>query len=159
MAGDLLLINMTYNDMQTLKAASGAEIKTIYHSDKSWAEYHNVLESRLDDGPPSNRTDLPAHAYVTFSSGNRSELEDYCNDKIQKARLNDVLKKLSRPLGVVTANPNLDGWPGGGDWDSASNLLIYAVNRGNVIIEYYKVDGSPIMNLYKNDPNWTKVPE
>jgi hypothetical protein len=78
---------------------------------------------------------------------------------MQKAKLNNYLLKLSRPLGVVSANPNLDRWPGGDNWDSAASQLITALQSSNVTVEYYKQNGRPIMDVFGKDSDWTKVPE
>jgi hypothetical protein len=159
MAGDLLIVDISFNQKQTLEQSGATIDKAIFHSDKSWGQFSHVLEERLRLGPPNNRRNLPAHAYITFNSANRHVVDRFCQDRTQKARLNDVLVQLARPLGVVSNNPNLGNWPGNNTWDGAANLLLDALTRGNVIIEYYKQDRSPIMDVFGKDPNWKKHPE
>jgi hypothetical protein len=159
MAGDLLIIDMPYETKATFQAAGATVVQSIFHSNRSWGDYQNLLEARLGLPGPANRTNLPAHAYVTFEAANRDRVGAYCANDIQKAKLNNHLLTLIRPLGVVTANPNLAAWPGGPNWDDAANLLIAALNQGSVVVEYYKQDGSPIMNVFGPDPDWAKIPE
>ena len=143
MAGDLYIQNISYDQFQTLKAAGGVVEEAIYHADRGFAEYENVLNTRLAAGPPSNRVHLPAHGYVAFRAANRGTTQGYVTG-VNRLKLGNLLEKVSRPLGVVTANANLTAWnatlgPG------RATLLANALNNGNVIIEYYKYDGSPIL--------------
>jgi hypothetical protein len=149
MAGDLLIENISFDQQLTLVEAGGIVGTDIFHADKPWRQYKPVLDQRLVGGGPNRRADLPAHAYITFNASNRAALEKYCNDGVKKARLSDLLKKCTRPLGVVSANVNLAHWPGE-SWDGPANSLMAALTRGNVIIEYYKVDGSPILDVHRD---------
>ena len=117
----------------------------IYHADRDWYTYENVLRTRLAAGPPSSRVHLPAHGYVTFKASDRTDTANYvAANPIHKARLGNVLEKVSRPLGMVSANAGLAAWnPALGL--GRSDILVAALNGGNVIIEYYKIDGSPIL--------------
>ncbi len=159
MAGDLLIENLSLDDKNTFEAAGATIQKAIYHSDKAWRQYENVLIERLNNPGPSARGDLPAHAYIRFDANNAGMVDAYCNSRINKAKLNNALVKLSRPLGIVSANPNLANWPGNGDWDSAANILLTALANGSVVIEYYKQDNSPVINVFGYDNDWGKYPE
>ena len=152
MAGDLYIQSISYDQFQTLKAAGAVVEEAIYHADRGWAQYENILETRLAAGPPSNRVNLPAHGYVSFRAANRGATQGYVANGMNKLKLGNLLEKVSRPLGVVTANANLNAWTatlGAGRAD----LLAAALNRGNVIIEYYKYDGSPILTVQNG---WAK---
>jgi hypothetical protein len=143
MAGDLYIQDISYDQFQTLKAAGGVVEEAIFHADRGFAEYENVLNTRLAAGPPCNRVNLPAHGYVAFRAANRGVTQGYAAG-VNRLRLGNFLEKVSRPLGVVAANANLNAWnatlgPG------RVNLLAAALNNGNVVIEYYKYDGSPIL--------------
>jgi hypothetical protein len=156
MAADLFIESLSYDQLRFLKDAHGTVGEVIYHADRGWHQYEHVLRTRLAAGPPSGRALLPAHGYVTFKATDRTDLAHYvAASPINKARLGNVLEKVSRPLGMVTANPGL------GAWNPALGLgrvdiLIAALNGGNVIIEYYKVDGSPILTVHTG---WQKVDE
>lgn len=115
-----------------------------------------MLRARLAAGPPSARALLPAHGYVTFKATDRTDVAHYIGaSPVNKARLGNVLEKVSRPLGLVTANPGLVAWnPALGM--GRADILVAALNGGNVIIEYYKVDGSPILTVHTT---WQKVEE
>lgn len=153
MAGDLFIENISCNHFNFLKDAHGTEVQDIYHADRDWRTYEDVLRTRLSGNPPSNRAHLPAHCYVTFEGKNRSETTKYVTaSPINKARLGNVLEKASRPLGLVTANPNLNAWNatlGLGRVD----ILIAALNKGSVTIEYYKYEGSPVAIVHTT---WAK---
>ncbi len=157
MAGDLLIVDISFNQKRIFEQAGATSGKEIFHSNKSWGNFYQVLEERLILEPPSKRKNLPAHAYITFNAANRDAVIKYCEDPIQKTRLNDVLIKCSRPLGIVTNNPNLKEWPGSTNPYSA--ILLTALEKGNVIIEYYKQDRSPIMDVFGNDSSWNKYQE
>ena len=158
MAGDLLIVDMSFETKETFMAAGATLGTQIFHCDKSWSSNHANLEGRLALAGPANRVGLPAHAYITFFAANRQNVAQYCADKVQKAKLNNHLVKLSRPLGVVSANPNLGAWSGAG-WDGAANLLLAALQAGNVVIEYYKQDRSPIVDVFGSKRDWARVPE
>lgn len=156
MAGDLLIVDMPFETKQTFEAAGATVGQQIFHANRTWSSTHGNLEGRLGLGGPANRVQLPAHAYVTFAAANRAQVAAYCANATQKAKLNNHLVKLIRPLGVVAANANLAGWPGAG-WDGAANLLIAALNQGNVVVEYYKQDGSSVLDVFGG--TWQKLPE
>jgi hypothetical protein len=64
-----------------------------------------------------------------------------------------VLDRVSRPLGLVAKNANLN------DWDALQgvgrvDLLMAALNMGNVIIEYYKIEGDPILSARAGWAGW-----
>lgn len=147
MAGDLYMENIGYDEFNTLQAAGAVVGQAIYHADKSWNTNKSVLDDRLAAAAPSARQNLPAHGYVTFNAANRHATTAYAGLGINKAKLNNLLTKVTRPLGLISANANLAGWPGA---DPAA-MLLAALNLGNVIIEYYKYDGSPILYVKKND--------
>jgi len=144
MAGDLFIENISCNHFNFLTDAHGTEVKDIYHADRDWRTYENVLRTRLASGLPANRVQLPAHCYVTFKATNRTETSTYVSSSpINKARLGNVLEKVSRPLGLVAANPNLNNWNGLPAL-ARVDMLIAALGRGSVTIEYYKYEGSPV---------------
>jgi len=152
MAGDLYIENIAYEQFQTLKAAGAVVEEAIFHADRGFYEYENVLQTRLAAGAPSNRTNLPAHAYVAFRAANRGTTQGYVANGMTRLKLGNVLEKVSRPLGVVAGNPNLNAW-NASLGPARANLLAAALNQGNVIIEYYKYDGSPLLNVQKG---WAK---
>jgi hypothetical protein len=154
-AGDLYVENITYDQFKVLGEAgaefgvSGTTEGAVFHADKSWYEFQDVLKERLSAGAPSDRRNLPAHSYVAFRASNRQAVQVFAKDPFNKARLNNFLAKCSRPLGMVAGNSNLQNWPGAG-WDGPVTTLLTALDFGNVIIEYYKYDGSPIMNVQRD---------
>ncbi|EAQ65613.1 hypothetical protein MED121_08613 [Marinomonas sp. MED121] len=159
MAGDLLIENLTFDEKDTFQSAGATIVKSIFHSDRSWGQYQNILNQQLTAPPPARRANLPAHAYITFDANNAGLVQAYCDNKVNKAKLNNALVKCSRPLGVVSANPNLANWPGNGTWDAAANIILAALANGSVVIEYYKLDGAPIMDVFGKDTDWKKIPE
>ncbi|KVU50969.1 hypothetical protein [Burkholderia ubonensis] len=149
MAGDLLIIDMPFETKATFQAAGATVEQKIFHSDRSWGTNRDILEQRLPLtlAGPANRAGLPAHAYVIFAAAKRQQVATYCANPVQMAKLNNHLVKLCRPLRVVTANPHLAQWPGVGV-NGAANLLLAALNQGNVVVEYYKQDGSPVIDVF-----------
>ena len=119
------------------------------------------------------RVGLPAHGYVTFNSWDRNQVAGFVTASlINKGRLGNVLGKVSRPLGLVTENSRLGSWKNplsANDPNQAKDpnvnasqglanvdILIAALEGGPVIIEYYKVDESPILFAR---PGWARNDE
>lgn len=148
MAGDLFIEDLSFDQFQLLTDAHGTAARHIYHANRGWHSCENVLRTRLQAGPPSSRAGLPAHAYVTFSSADRAQIAAFVTaSAINKGRLGNVLDKVSRPRGLVSENPHLSSWygPMATGLDKV-DLLVDALNFGNVIIEYYKFNGIPILS-------------
>ena len=155
MAGDLFILNIAYEQFQTLKAAGGVVEEAIYHADRGFAEYESVLNTRLTAGAPSNRVHLPAHGYVAFRATNRGTTQGYVANSITRLKLGNVLEKVTRPLGLIAANGNLNAW-NASLGPQRADILAAALNNGNVVIEYYKYDGSPILFVQSG---WAKHDE
>ena len=151
MAGDLYIENISFDEFRVLEDSGAVIDRNIFHADKSWHRYQHVLRERLPLGAPSNRVNLPAHAYVRFEGVNRQALATYMGDRINRARLNNLLDKCTRPLRVVSAHPRLNNW--GRRGENHADMLLEAVNLGNVTLEYYKYDGSPVLFV---QTGWTK---
>ncbi len=150
MAGDLMIQNLTYNQRTTLIEAGGTADLTIYHADKPWSD--GALDSRVSS-QNGTRVGLPAHSYITFKGG-AGLSGDYSGDRVKQLRLDDILRKCSRPA-FVSQKASLNGWPGVGAL-SAVNILVAALPLGSIIIEYYTFDGKAISSVFTE---WSKVDE
>jgi hypothetical protein len=157
MAGDLFIENITTDQCKMLTEAGGEAGEIIFHSDREFNDYESVLRAQLVDGAVTTRHHLPAHSYVTFKASKRDTLSAYASNKMQALRLDDFLKKCSRPLGLVSNKASLAGWPGATAL-SATTIFVAAVTQGNVIIEYYKFDGRTLLYPGYRE-TWQKVPE
>lgn len=157
MAGDLFIQNITFNQVKMLTDAGGTQTKTIFHSDRSWSADQHVLTAQLAPTAANNRTHLPPHAYVTFSSANRAAIRTFVQSSTNPLRFKDFFATVSRPLGVVANNPNLAQW----NAVNANRVAIFldALDHGNVTLEYYLFDNGQLMTIWGKDTSWTKAPE
>jgi len=149
MAGDLLLQNLTYNQRSTLIEAGGVQTMSIFHSDKVWDKGLG-LSTFLKSGSAS-RVGLPPHSYITFE---RELSATYRTDKMLRLRLDDLLRKATRPA-FVSVKASLAGWPGVGPL-SAVLILEAALPLGKIIIEFYTMDDTKLHQVF---PTWQMVPE
>jgi hypothetical protein len=155
MAGNIFIQNITSKELAVLTAAGAIMDTRIYHANRSWANFQARLTAQLQTGAQNNRVNLPAHMYVTFNANDatRNTLRKYLDIAVQKQSLKAVLDRTWRPLGVVSNQPYLEGWPnnvppGGSPGPSTDRLLSVITNDGPVIIEFYQVDGTPVLQKY-----------
>jgi hypothetical protein len=152
MAGDLYIESIDEQQMINLKAAGATVTEAIYHADRPFYEHQDRLNTQLQPGALNSRLTLPAHAYVRFDAANRSKYDLYVNDPVKRLRMDDFLKKCTRPLGLVSANAHLANWPGNTVF-SAALMLQAALQNGAVTIEYYKLGGRLLLSAC---PGWAK---
>jgi len=150
MAGHLLFEDMTFEAMSFFKSVGAEATETIFHADRAW-HGNNRLEVQKAS-PHRDRAGLPPHAYIHFQA-NRINIPA---DPTKRATLNKYLKKCTRPLGVVLAHPGLANWtatvnaadPGPFD---LTEMLVAAIQNAAVTIEYYKLDRSLLLDVFRRD--------
>lgn len=145
MAGDLYIESIDEQQLINLKAAGATVPEAIYHADRPFYQFQDRLNTQLQPGALNSRATLPAHAYVRFDAANRGAYDLYIADPVRRLRMDDFLKKCTRPLGLVSGNGNLGNWPGNTVF-SAALMLQAALQHGAVTIEYYKVNGRLLLS-------------
>lgn len=155
MAGDLFIQNISTTELAVLTAAGATLVQTIQHSNRPWATYQYRLTAQLAT-TVNNRVNLPAHAYIGFNGGSQDRVAQYiAQNPSNRTTLHNLLMKISRPLGVVSANPNLVDWPANKP-KPVENLLMEALAKAGVTIEFYQVDGKDLLTKF---PSWAQVVE
>lgn len=154
MAGDLFIENLPSKAFYFLMAAAGENgfQKVIHHANRPWAENEHRLREQLIQ-PTQNREHLPPHAYIQL---NKSTLESFLKEDSNRQKFNGLAARLTRPLGIVSQIAALEEWDGSAD---KAQLLLDALDKQNIIIEYYATDGTPLMDTYGEDYKWEKVDE
>lgn len=157
MAGDLYIESLTDTHLQTLQAIKATQPEAIYHADRPWDAYQNKLHDRTANNslPPANRKELPAHAYINFEAANRLAIQEAVGQGNNRLRLANLLEVVSRPLGLISNKAALANWQAS-NGDQRVTLLLDALNRGSIVLEYYKVGICSVLLRY---PNWAQYNE
>lgn len=126
MAGDIYIESLSHGDIANIKNAGGVLDEKVFHSDKS---DYSVLTTRLQ-ASVQNRANLPAHCYIEFKKDK--------TDQSKIMGLVNILKRTSRPAGIVKIKQGLANWEQSTDIQRA--LLLWGeLQNGPLKLEFYKV--------------------
>lgn len=126
MAGDIYIETLSYDDIANIERCGGALETSVFHADKN---DFSVLDDRLK-ATAQNRKDLPPHCYITFNKNS--------TDKLKILGLSSILKRTSRPAGIVKIKQGLVNWDQSSDVQKAM-LLWGELQNGPIALEFYKV--------------------
>lgn len=142
MAGDLLIISMESDELDALTTVLGGQLENIiHHADRDTLQAWQNLDARSRIfQPPRVRQELPPHMYIRFTF---NQLNQNLN-QMQTAKLKNLMMKITRPLGIVSAQQVLNDWQ---NQDGCGRLqtLIQATNNHAIVLEFYKIGGTPVL--------------
>ena len=128
MAGHLYIRNLSKAQLVALGKAGATLNHTIFHADVALNAVGTVrLVEQEAVGAANNRHGLPAHCYLHFDKNGTSQ------EKLRA--IGALLLTLTNSSGIVSANKNLDPWPGA-DANATADKLWASLQLGAVTLEF-----------------------
>lgn len=143
MSGQFFRINITQREINAAIAGlPGATLSAAAHLHVGWTAASRAVLTNIEAGiPPANRAGLPPHKYLEIPSRPRFDGKLQNSTWLFSDAGSRFCEKLARPTNISKGLNAAGGAQAEWDLGRLKNALAIELEKGNVSIEIYRVDG------------------